>query len=132
MVDLDLSWGVISSTSLEKDAKEAPLNHEEEKSIPEDGSTSEIEVEKPKIKESKSNLEPLPAAELDSDSFKPSFIPILPSPRLATISEESLSSHEEDEELNSLDEETEVEALLYDYPEEEEKELKEEFADDET
>ena len=101
MVDLNLSRGVISSINSEN------------------RSYSEKEVEETETKELEPSLEPLSAAELDFDAEKP-IIAIPPSPRLTSISEEQepLSPHEGDKALSSLDEETEVEALLDDYSEE--------------
>ena len=102
IVDLDLSRGAISSINSEN------------------GSYLEKEVEETEIKELEPSLEPLSAAELDYDAKEP-IIAIPPSPRLTSISEEQepLSPHEEDKALSSLDEETEVEALLNDYSKEE-------------
>ena len=113
MVDLDLGRGVISSIDSGN------------------GSYSEKEVEETKIKGLEPSLEPLSAAELDCDAEEP-VIAIPPSPRITSISEEQepLSPHEEDETLSSLDEETEVEALLNDYSKKEkEKEPEEKSAD---
>ena len=113
MVDLDLSWGVISSID------------------PENGPHPEKEAEETEIKELELSLEPLSGAELDYDAEEP-IITIPPSPRLTSISEEQepLSPHEEDEVFSSLDEEMEVEALLDDYSKEEkEKEPEEKSAD---
>ena len=141
MVDLDLSWGVISSINSENGAafeeptffntEETPLNHEEEISILGNGSHSEKEVEETEIKELEPSLEPLSAAELDHDAEEP-IIAIPPSPRLTSNSEEQepLSPHEEDEALSSLDEEMEVEALLNNYSrDEKEKEQEEKSVD---
>ena len=113
MVDLDLSQGVISSINSEN------------------GSYSEKEVEETEMKEPESSLEPLSATELDYDAEEP-IIAIPPSPRLISIpkEQEPLSPHEEDEAFSSLDEETEVEALLDDYSKEEkEKEPEEKSVD---
>ena len=113
MVDLNLSRGVISSIDSEN------------------GSYLEKEVEETEIKELEISLEPLSAAELDYDAEEP-IIAIPPSPKLTSISEEQepLSPHEEDKMLSSLNEETEVEALLNNYSrEEKEKEPKEKSAD---
>ena len=113
MVDLDLSQGVISSIDSEN------------------GLYSEKEVEETEIKELELSLEPLSTAELDYDAEEP-IITIPPSPRLTSISEvqEPLSPHKENKMLSSLDEETEVEALLDDYSKEEkEKEPEEKSAD---
>ena len=113
IVDLNLSRGVISSIDSEN------------------GSHSEKEVEETEIKELEPSLELLSAAELDYDVEEP-IIAIPPSPKLTSISEEQepLSPHEEDEVFSSLDEETEVEALLDDYSKEEkEKEQEERSAD---
>ena len=130
MVDLDLSQGVISSINSENNAtvkrptffntEETPLDHEEGTSILRNGSHLEKEVEETEIKKLEPSLESLSAAELDYDTKEPT-IAIPPSPRLTTISKElePLSPLEEDEMLSSLDEETEVEALLDDYSKEE-------------
>ena len=113
MVDLDLSRGVISSIN------------------PENGSYSGREVEETEIKELEPSLEPLSAAKLDLDTEEP-IIAIPPSPKLTSISEElePLSPHEEDEVQNSLNEETEVEALLNDYSKEEKEKGPEEKSTD--
>ena len=116
MVDLNLGWGVISSIS---------------SNDLENGLYLEKEVEETEIKELEPSLEPLSAAELDYDAEEP-IITIPPSPRLTSISEElePSSPHEEDEVFSSLDEETEVEALLDDYSKEEkEKEPEEKSVD---
>ena len=114
MVDLDLSRGVISSINSEN------------------GSYSEKEVEETGIKEQlETNLEPLSTVELDYRAKEP-IIAIPPSPWLTNISEEQepLSPHEQDKVQNSLNEETEVEALLNDYSKEEkEKEPEEKSVD---
>ena len=133
MVDLDLSQGVISSINSENgaDIKETPLNHEEGTSILGNRSHLEKEVEETKIKELEPSLEPLSADELDYGAEEP-IIAIPPSSKLTSISEEQepLSPHEEDKVLSSLDEETEVEALLNDYSKEEkEKESEKKSAD---
>ena len=149
MVDLDLSRGVISSSSKEaKDGtaieeptlfedgvaieepmllntEEIPSIDEETNLIPKDRSYSEKRVEEAEMKEPESYLEPLSTAEPDCGSEEPT-IHFPPLPKLTNISEDPLSSHEEDEDLSSLDKETEVEALLDGYSEEEkEKKLEE-------
>ena len=83
------------------------------------------------MKEPELCLKPLSAAELNYGSEKPTII-IPPSPKLTSISEEQepLSPHKEDKVFSSLNEETEVEALLNDYSrEEKEKEQEEKSAD---
>ena len=139
MVALDLNRGVISSINSENgaaikeptlfDTKETPLDHEIETSILRNGSHSEKELEETEIKELEISLEPLSAEELNYDSEEP--IIGVPPPRLTSISEElePLPPHEEDEVLSSLDEETEVEALLDDFSKEKEKEQEEKSAD---
>ena len=142
MVDLNLSWGVISSSIKPEngatikepvffDTKGTPSGHEEEKLLPENGPYSKKEVEETDIMEPRSCLEPLSAAELDHDFEEPAIV-IPPSPKLTSISEgqEPLVPNEEDEVFSSLDEETEVEALLNDCSrEEKEKEQEEKSAD---
>ena len=112
MVDLDLSRGVISSIDSEN------------------GSYLEKEVEETEMKELEPSLEPLSTAELDYNAKEP-IIAIPPSPRLTNISEEQepLSPHEKDEVFSSLNEETEVKALLDDYSKEESEEKSRDLTD---